>query len=92
MTKNPQYKRVLLKISGEGLMGEQEFGLDLSTMEKIAKDIKDVKELGTEVSLVIGGGNIFRGVSGVANGLERSSADHMLSLIPISETTRQAEI
>ena len=83
MTKNPQYKRVLLKISGEGLMGEQEFGLDLSTMEKIAKDIKDVKELGTEVSLVIGGGNIFRGVSGVANGLERSSADHMGMLATI---------
>ena len=83
MTKNPQYKSVLLKISGEGLMGEQEFGLDLSTMEKIAKDIKDVKELGIEVSLVIGGGNIFRGVSGVANGLERSSADHMGMLATI---------
>ena len=83
MTKNPQYKRVLLKLSGESLMGKQEFGLDLSTMEKIAKDIKNVKELGTEVSLVIGGGNIFRGVSGVANGLERSSADHMGMLATI---------
>ena len=83
MTKNPHYKRVLLKLSGEALMGDQEFGLDLSTIKKFAKDIKDVKELGTEVCIVIGGGNIFRGISGVTNGLERSSADHMGMLATI---------
>ncbi len=58
-------------------MGDQDFGLDLLTMEKMAKDIKSVINLGVEVCLVIGGGNIFRGVAGVAAGLERTSADHM---------------
>jgi len=77
MTTKPLYNRVLLKLSGEGLMGDQDFGLDLLTMEKMAKDIKSVINLGVEVCLVIGGGNIFRGVAGVAAGLERTSADHM---------------
>ena len=77
MTTKPLYNRVLLKLSGEGLMGDQDFGLDLLTMEKMAKDIKSVINLGVEVCVVIGGGNIFRGVAGVAAGLERTSADHM---------------
>ena len=77
MTKVPIYNRVLLKLSGEGLMGKQDFGLDLLTMEKIALDIKTVVDIGVEVCVVIGGGNIFRGVAGVATGLERTSADHM---------------
>ena len=83
MTHIPKFKRVLLKLSGEGLMGNQKFGLDLATMENIATDIKNVKELGTEISVVIGGGNFFRGISGVAKGLERSSADHMGMLATI---------
>jgi len=77
MTNKPLYNRVLLKLSGEGLMGDQDFGLDRLTMEKMAQDIKSVIDLGVEVCLVIGGGNIFRGVAGVAAGLERTSADHM---------------
>ena len=83
MTTKPLYNRVLLKLSGEGLMGDQDFGLDLLTMEKMAKDIKSVINLGVEVCLVIGGGNIFRGVAGVAAGLERTSADHMGMLATI---------
>ena len=77
MTEVPLYNRVLLKLSGEGLMGDQDFGLDPLTMEKMAHDIKTVIDIGVEVCLVIGGGNIFRGVAGVAAGLERTSADHM---------------
>jgi len=77
MSDQPIYKRVLLKLSGEGLMGEQDFGLDLPTMERIGNDIKTVREMGVEVCLVVGGGNIFRGVAGVTAGLDRTSADHM---------------
>ena len=64
-------------MSGEGLMGSQEFGLEAGAMERIADEIKGVLDKGTELCLVIGGGNIFRGIAGVASGLERSSADHM---------------
>ena len=77
MTESPIYSRVLLKLSGEGLMGNQDFGLDLLTMEKMAQDIKTVIDIGVEVCIVIGGGNIFRGVAGVAAGLERGTADYM---------------
>ncbi len=77
MAKSPQYKRVLLKLSGEGLMGEQDFGLEPKAMERIAKEIKAVRDMDVEICLVIGGGNLFRGLSGVTAGLERSSADHM---------------
>ena len=83
MKKIPHYNRILLKLSGEGLMGKKSFGLDLKTMEKIARDIRDVKSLGTEICLVVGGGNFFRGVSGVAKGIERSTADHMGMLATI---------
>ncbi len=77
MLDQPIYKRVLLKLSGEGLMGDQDFGLDLPTMERIGSEIKTVREMGVEVCLVVGGGNIFRGVAGVTAGLDRTSADHM---------------
>ncbi len=77
MPKSPNYKRVLLKLSGEGLMGEQDFGFEPAAMERIANEVKSVCEMGVQVCLVIGGGNIFRGLKGVASGLERSSADHM---------------
>ena len=72
-----RYKRILLKISGEALMGPEQFGLHLPTVEKIASDIKKGIETGTQMSLVIGGGNIFRGLSMAANGMERASADYM---------------
>ncbi len=72
-----KYRRVLLKLSGEGLMGDQEFGLEPGAMERIALEVQTVQNSGVEICLVIGGGNIFRGLSGMAAGLERSSADHM---------------
>jgi len=71
------YKRVMLKMSGEVLMGEQEFGLDPDTVNRVAQDIKDVVELGIEVCVVVGAGNIFRGVSGAASGMDRTTADYM---------------
>jgi len=77
MTPTPQYKRVLLKVSGEALMGKREFGLDNETVLGIAQDVKDVVEMGVEVSLVIGGGNIFRGIAGAAAGMDRAQADYM---------------
>jgi uridylate kinase len=73
----PTYKRVLLKLSGEALMGDGEYGLDTKILRAIAQDIKGVVELGTEVCLVIGGGNIFRGVAGAASGMDRAQADSM---------------
>jgi uridylate kinase len=73
----PKFRRVLIKLSGEGLMGSREYGLDGSTLTRIAEEIRSVVEMGIEVCLVIGGGNIFRGLSGAAAGMERTSADYM---------------
>ena len=72
-----KYKRVLLKISGEALMGPESFGIHQQTVDRIAGEIKNGIELGVQLSLVIGGGNIFRGLSMAENGMERASADHM---------------
>jgi uridylate kinase len=77
MTQPAVYKRVLLKLSGEALMGRREFGLDTDTVGAIANDIKAVAAMGVQVSVVIGGGNIFRGVSGAASGMDRAQADYM---------------
>ena len=73
----PKFRRVLIKLSGEGLMGSREYGLDGATLTRIAEEIRSVVEMGIEVCLVIGGGNIFRGLSGAAAGMERTSADYM---------------
>jgi len=73
----PGYHRVLLKLSGEALMGERDYGLDPGTVERIAGEVTAVAALGVEICLVIGGGNIFRGISGAANGMERATADYM---------------
>ncbi|MEM1151018.1 MAG: UMP kinase [Pseudomonadota bacterium] len=73
----PRFKRVLLKISGEALMGDQGFGLNPPTVERIANEIKGVHDLGVEICMVIGGGNIFRGLQGSAQGMERTTADYM---------------
>ena len=73
----PRFKRVLLKLSGEALMGEGEYGIEPAMVDRIATDIKGAVDLGIEVCLVIGGGNIFRGVSGAAEGMDRSTADYM---------------
>jgi uridylate kinase len=72
-----QYNRILLKLSGEALMGDGEFGLDTGTVTRIASEVKAVHDLGVQISLVIGGGNIFRGVQAASQGLERGTADYM---------------
>ena len=73
----PLYKRVLLKISGEALMGRREYGLDPEMVAQIAADVGEVRAMGVDVCLVVGGGNIFRGVSAASRGMERASADYM---------------
>jgi uridylate kinase len=77
MSYSPLYKRVLLKLSGEALMGRREYGLDTETASAIAGDIGDVAAMGVQVCIVIGGGNIFRGVSAAAAGMERAQADYI---------------
>lgn len=77
MAKAPAYKRVLLKLSGEALMGDGEYGHDLVTIRRICEEIKDVHAMGTEICLTVGGGNIYRGISAAAEGMERASADYM---------------
>ena len=72
-----RYRRVLLKVSGEALMGSRDYGLDPQVVNRVAAEVKQVVELGVQVCLVIGGGNIFRGVSGAATGMERATADYM---------------
>ncbi len=76
MTK-PTYKRVLLKLSGEVLMGDQQFGIDPAFVAELAKEVKAAKDTGLEICLVIGGGNIFRGMAGAAQGMDRAQADYM---------------
>ena len=73
----PRFKRVLLKISGEALMGELSYGLDPNMVDRVAGEVQSVLDVGGEVCLVIGGGNIFRGISGAAAGMERAQADSM---------------
>jgi uridylate kinase len=77
MSEPSAYRRVLLKISGEALLGEEEFGINFATVESIAKDVKEVSDRGIQICLVIGGGNIFRGLMGVARGIEQATADYM---------------
>lgn len=72
-----QYKRILLKLSGEALMGNRQYGIDPQRLAEYAKEIKSVVEKGVEVAIVIGGGNIFRGVSGASKGMDRVTGDHM---------------
>ena len=78
MTRRPpRYKKILLKVSGEVLMGDSPFGIDMKTVANVAEDIKEIVATGVELCLVIGGGNIFRGLAGAATGMERASADYM---------------
>ena len=72
-----KYSRVLLKISGESLMGKQSYGIDTEMVAAVAREVKDVVDSGVEVCLVIGGGNIFRGMSAAASGMERATGDYM---------------
>ena len=73
----PRYKRILLKLSGEALAGEQKYGIDPATVSKICAEVARVVTMGVQVALVIGGGNIFRGMAGAARGMDRSTADYM---------------
>ena len=77
MAAPPRYKRILLKLSGEALQGKQGYGVDPEVLRTIAEEVKDVIGLGVEVAIVIGGGNIFRGMSAAATGMDRASADYM---------------
>jgi uridylate kinase len=76
-TQEPAYKRILLKLSGESLIGNLSYGIDFDTTKSIAEEIKEVHDLGVEIAIMIGGGNIFRGVRGTEAGIDRASADYM---------------
>jgi uridylate kinase len=77
LSVSPKYRRVLLKLSGEALMGDQSYGLDPKIIGRIAQEVKSVAQLGVQIAIVIGGGNIFRGLKGAAQGMERATADYM---------------
>jgi uridylate kinase len=79
----PAYERVLLKLSGESLLGKQAYGIDIDTASAVAEEIKEVHALGVQIGIMIGGGNIFRGVRGTAAGMDRASADQMGMLATI---------
>ena len=92
------YKRVLLKLSGEALMGEDAFGINRSTIEAMVNDIAEIVKLGVQVAVVIGGGNIFRGVAGGAAGMDRATADYMgmlatmMNALALQDAMRHANI
>jgi len=77
MPPAPKYRRVLLKVSGEALMGSGSFGVDIDVVDRIARDVKEAHDSGIELCMVVGGGNIFRGLAGSAKGIDRSTADYM---------------
>src|SRR5690349_23091550 len=77
MAASAKYQRILLKLSGEALMGEDAFGINRATIERIVNEVKEVADLGVQIGIVIGGGNIFRGVSQSASGMDRATADYM---------------
>src|ERR1700694_5997749 len=97
MTK-PAYKRVLLKLSGEALMGDDAYGINRATIERMVADVAEVAGLGVELAIVIGGGNIFRGVAPGAQGMDRSSANYMgmlasvINSLALADAMRQAGI
>src|SRR5690606_24933109 len=77
MSSEPSYKRVLLKLSGEALMGDRPYGIDPAVTTQIARDVHEIQALGVETAIVIGGGNIFRGLAASARGMDRATADYM---------------
>jgi uridylate kinase len=77
MPPAPKYRRVLLKVSGEALMGDDSFGINIDVVDRIARDVAEAQAAGTEMCMVVGGGNIFRGLAGSAKGIDRSTADYM---------------
>ena len=92
----PRYKRILLKLSGEALMGNDAYGINPQTIAGIVAEIKAVADLGVEIGVVIGGGNIFRGMAGTATGMDRATADYMgmlatvMNAMALSDAFRQA--
>jgi uridylate kinase len=92
----PRYKRILLKLSGEALMGDDAYGINRDTLWRIVNEIKTVADLGTEIGVVIGGGNIFRGMAGASSGMDRATADYMgmlatvMNAMALSDAMRQA--
>lgn len=94
----PAYKRVLLKLSGEALMGDDAYGINRTTIERMVADIAEIKDLGVELAIVIGGGNIFRGVAPGAEGMDRATADYMgmlatvMNSLALADAMRQAGI
>lgn len=98
LTKKPAYKRVLLKLSGEALMGDDAYGINRATIERMVADVAEIKALGIELAIVIGGGNIFRGVAPGAEGMDRATADYMgmlatvMNSLALADAMRQAGI
>jgi uridylate kinase len=96
MTATARYKRILLKLSGEALMGDDAYGINRETLWRIVNEIKTVTDLGVEVGVVIGGGNIFRGMAGASSGMDRATADYMgmlatvMNAMALSDAMRQA--
>src|SRR5436190_4332921 len=94
----PAYKRILLKLSGEALMGDDAYGINRSTIVRMVREIQDVTRLGVELAVVIGGGNIFRGVAGGSVGMDRATADYMgmlatvMNALALADTMRQEGI
>ena len=92
MTKaKPAYKRILLKLSGEALMGDDAFGINRATIERIVAEIAEVTQMGVQVAVVIGGGNIFRGVAGGSAGMDRATADYMGMLATVMNALALAD-
>ncbi len=95
-TTTARYKRILLKLSGEALMGEDAYGINRETLWRIVNEVKTVTDLGVEVGVVIGGGNIFRGMAGASSGMDRATADYMgmlatvMNAMALSDAMRQA--
>ena len=96
MLKKSAYKRVLLKLSGEALMGEDAYGINRNTIERMVADVAAIKALGVEIAIVIGGGNIFRGIAPGAEGMDRATADYMgmlatvMNSLALADAMRQA--
>lgn len=88
----PKYNRILLKLSGEALMGEGCYGIHPPTMEAIVKEIKAVADLGVEIGVVIGGGNIFRGMAGAATGMDRATADYVGMLATVMNAVMLSDV
>ena len=98
MPNAPKYRRVLLKVSGEALMGDQQFGIDVETVDRIASDVEQAIRGGTQICMVVGGGNIFRGLAGAAKGIDRATADYMgmlatvLNALALQDALEKAQV